>query len=211
MAIADVIDLLAGIRPGSRLDRIRRERPDARAQSQESWRALFEPVHFGPVSVTERFAVAAFVAALGGEPAARLFYAGTLERLDPELARTVAIVAEAGATTGPYGGYPQGPLSVEDRDGPSFAVPSPHRAALGRRLTAAFEHAHLLVFHPRDAAPASLQKLLDAGWTTPGIVTLSQLVAFLSFQIRVVTGLSALLAADATLAADAARTVEEPA
>ena len=43
----------------------------------------------------------------------------------------------------------------------------------------------MLVFHPRDAAPASLQALLDAGWSATDIVTLSQLVAFLSFQIRV--------------------------
>ena len=55
-----------------------------------------------------------------------------------------------------------------------------------------FEHAHLLVFHPRDAAPADLQALLDAGWSTTDIVTLSQLVAFLAFQIRVVAGLRVL-------------------
>jgi uncharacterized protein YciW len=55
----------------------------------------------------------------------------------------------------------------------------------------------LLVFRPRDASPAALQSLLDAGWSTTGIVTLSQLVAFLSFQIRVVAGLRALAAAPA--------------
>jgi uncharacterized protein YciW len=54
------------------------------------------------------------------------------------------------------------------------------------------QHAHAPVFHPRDAGAADLQKLLDAGWSTTGIVTLSQLVAFLSFQIRVVAGLRAL-------------------
>lgn len=37
-----------------------------------------------------------------------------------------------------------------------------------------------------------LQALLDAGWSTTEIVTLSQLVAFLSFQIRVVVGLRVL-------------------
>ena len=64
--------------------------------------------------------------------------------------------------------------------------------SLGPRLAAAFEHVHMLVFHPRDAAPASLQALLDGGWSTTDIVTLSQIVAFLSFQIRVVTGLRTL-------------------
>jgi CMD domain protein len=71
-------------------------------------------------------------------------------------------------------------------------VGAPIRPALGPRLAAAFEHVHMLVFHPRDAAPASLQALLDAGWSTTGIVTLSQIVAFLSFQIRVVIGLRTL-------------------
>ena len=40
--------------------------------------------------------------------------------------------------------------------------------------------------------PAALQALLDAGWSTTDIVTLSQIAAFLSFQIRVVAGLRAL-------------------
>ena len=48
----------------------------------------------------------------------------------------------------------------------------------------------MLVFHPRDAAPPYLQALVDAGWSTTGIVVISQLVAFLSYQIRVVAGLA---------------------
>lgn len=48
------------------------------------------------------------------------------------------------------------------------------------------------VFHPRDAEPAALQRLLDTGLSTTDIVTLSQIVAFLSFQIRVVAGLAVL-------------------
>ena len=66
------------------------------------------------------------------------------------------------------------------------------KAPLGPRLAAAFEHTHMLVFHPRDAAAPSLQALLDAGWSTDAVVTLSQLVAFLAFQIRVVSGLRVL-------------------
>lgn len=53
------------------------------------------------------------------------------------------------------------------------------------------------MFRPREASPEALQKLLDAGWSTTAIVTLSQIVAFLAFQIRVVTGLTALAAAGA--------------
>src|SRR6185436_8199284 len=102
-----------------------------------------------------------------------------------------AAIAEA-RTKGPYGRYPAGPLSREDTAGLSYGVGAANRQALGLRLAAAFEHVHMLVFHPRDAAPPALQALLDAGWSTTDIVTLSQIVAFLSFQIRVVTGLRLL-------------------
>jgi uncharacterized protein YciW len=37
-----------------------------------------------------------------------------------------------------------------------------------------------------------MQPLLDAGWSTTDVVTLSQIAAFLSFQIRVVAGLRVL-------------------
>src|SRR5262249_31299328 len=102
--------------------------------------------------------------------------------------------ATAATTKGPYGAFPKGPLSKEDAAGPIHRVADSNRAALGARLAAAFEHVHMLVFHPRDADARSLQSLLDAGWTTTQIGTLSQLVAFLSFQIRVVAGLKVLAA-----------------
>jgi uncharacterized protein YciW len=88
-------------------------------------------------------------------------------------------------------------LSAENVAGPLYAVAEPHHAALGVRLAAAFDHVHLLVFHPRDANAAGLQKLLDADWSNTGIVTLSQLVAFLAFQIRAVAGLRTLAATPA--------------
>ena len=83
----------------------------------------------------------------------------------------------AGATTGPYGAYPAGQLSREDVAGPRHRVAETRRAVLGERVSAALDHAHLLVFHPRDAEPAALHRLLDAGVSTTEIVTLSQLVA----------------------------------
>ena len=82
-----------------------------------------------------------------------------------------------------------------------YALDGALRTVLGDKLAAAFEQAHLLVFHPRDASPAGLQALLDAGWDNTDIVILSQLVAFLSFQIRVVLGLRTLQAHPATTAA----------
>src|ERR1700682_3595512 len=48
----DVIDTLAGIKPGTALDAIRHRRPDARNQAQESYRALFAPEIAGGVAAT---------------------------------------------------------------------------------------------------------------------------------------------------------------
>jgi CMD domain protein len=193
----DVIDTLTGIKPGSALDAIRHRRPEARSQAQASYRALFAPEISGGVALTERFAVAAFVTGLHGRAETASFYGAGLAAsgASPELRRaidTAIAAAKAVNARGPYGSYPAGPLSREDAAGPIHRVAAEIRNALGPRLAAAFDHMHLLVFHPRDAAPAALQALLDAGWSTTDIVTLSQIAAFLSFQIRVVAGLRAL-------------------
>lgn len=194
---ADVIDTLAGITPGSHLDSVRRtRRAVAREQAQKSYASLFAAPDFGSFEPLERFAVAVFVAGLHGQSAIKDFYGAKLRGAAATDATCAAIDAEiaAAATKGPYGAYPKGPLSKEDTPGPVHSVAGTNREALGTRLSAAFEHVHMLVFHPRDAAPPSLQAMLDAGWTTDAVVTLSQLVAFLSFQIRVVAGLKVLAA-----------------
>ncbi len=194
---ADVIDTLAGIAPGSSIDTARRtRRPTAREHAQKSYDSLFRPADYGGFGPLERFAVAVFVGGLHGQAAICDFYAEKLRSSAATDATRAAIDAEiaAAATKGPYGAYPAGPLSKEDTTGPVHRVADKHREALGPRLASAFEHVHMLVFHPRDAAPPSLQAMLDAGWTTTDVVTLSQLVAFLSFQIRVVAGLKVLAA-----------------
>lgn len=196
--LPDVIDRLAGIQPGDWLDTLRRHRLQARTHAQESYRALFAPTAPAPGTVkqVERLAVAAFVAGLHQQPDAAAFYAAALVAQDAGAGLAQAIAAEVsrGAAQGPYGSYPEGPLSRENTDGPIYAVGEAQRAVLGARLSAALAHAHLLIFRPRDASPASLQALLDAGWSATDIVILSQLVAFLSFQIRVIVGLRALAA-----------------
>ncbi|MGF9757991.1 CMD domain protein [Microvirga sp. 0TCS3.31] len=201
--ISDVIDHLAGIRPGSSLDRLRDQRPQARENAQKSYQALFEPEFPGDVTALERYAVATFVVGLHRQPHVADFYAAYLQTLgSPEIVATLEAEIARGTTEGPYGRYPQGSLTVEDVEGPDYQVSADHKDRLGSRLAAALEHAHLLVFHPRDASPTALQKLLDAGWSTTDVVTLSQLVAFLSFQIRVVAGLKALAGAPVLETAD---------
>jgi len=192
--VADVIDTLADIAPGSPLDKARTRRTVARQQAQASYLSLFKPSSPGGVSALERHAVAAYVAGLHGQPQAEAFYGAGLSDAGGTVAlkAAIAMAVAAGRTEGPYGAFPKGPLSVEDKAGPVYRVAADLRAALEPRLVAAFEHTHMLVFHPRDAAAPSLQALLDAGWSTTDVVTLSQLVAFLAFQIRVVSGLRVL-------------------
>ncbi|MDI9219327.1 alkylhydroperoxidase domain protein [Pantoea sp. EA-12] len=60
------------------------------------------------------------------------------------------------------------------------------RFAVGRAF------AERLSLHPVDATPQHIQNLQQAGWTPRGIVTLAQLVAFVSFQSRLLTGLRLL-------------------
>lgn len=182
----DVIDHLAGIAPGSRLDAVRRQRIEARTHAQASYDSLFTPVAEAGFPRAERRAVAAFVALLHNQPDCAAHYTAPL---DADTLRAIRAEAARAQATGPFGNYPQGPLSAENRPGKLFRADP---ALLGPHLAAALTHTHMLLFHPRDAAPAHLQALVDAGWSTPAIVTLSQLVAFLSFQIRVVAGFRAM-------------------
>jgi CMD domain protein len=194
MSNDDVIDRLAGLAPDSPLAQIRDRKPVTRQQAQQSYRALFEPAETGDVTPQERFALASFVAGLHGQEEAVAFYSAGLA---PGLAAALAEEVSRGRAVGPYGTYPKGPLSVEDVAGPNYTVTAANRSVLGERLSAALAHVHLLVFHPRDASAPELQRLLDAGWSNTGIVTLSQLVAFLAFQLRAAAGLRTLAATGA--------------
>jgi CMD domain protein len=191
---ADVIDRLVGIGSESPLHAIRLRRPEARTHAQASYRALFAPDNPGHVTLEERFAVGTFVAGLHSAAETHAFYTGELAATgaSPSVREAVETAIRDARGKGPYGSFPNGPLSREDTAGPVYRVGADTARVLGPRLAAAFAHVHLLVFHPRDAEPAALQALLDAGWSTTDVVTLSQITAFLSFQIRVVAGLRIL-------------------
>lgn len=189
---ADVIDLLAGLAPDSPLSRLRDQRPQARENAQLSFEALLEPADPGSFTLSERYAVASFVALLHGFDEAAAFYTDLLEDESSELLVWIRQAAAQSATSGPFGHYRESGLASESTDGERWA-PTPAQAeALGDRLTAALVHAHLLVFRPREASPEAMRALVAAGWGADEIVSLSQLVAFLSFQLRVAWGLRAL-------------------
>jgi CMD domain protein len=147
----DVIDTLAGIKPGSALDAIRNRRPDARNQAQASYHALFAPEDFGEVTATERFAVAAVVTGLHGGVETASFYAAGLAAsgTSPDFCRAFDTAIATAKGQGPYGSYPPGPLSREDTAGPIHHVAADTRHALGSRLAAAFDQ-----YAPAGVPPA---------------------------------------------------------
>lgn len=201
---ADIIDQFLSIASGSRLDALRRHREIARDNIQKAYVGLFQPIDTAEVSLVERLAIASFVAGLHDQLVVSEHYAHRLATTEngADISALINAEIERGLTQGPYGIYPAGPLSSENKAGPHYTVAADNRRLLGTRLAAALEHAHLLILRPRDASRAALQSLLDAGWSTAGIVTISQLVAYLAFQIRIVEGLSALAAsADQTVLA----------
>lgn len=99
-----------------------------------------------------------------------------------------------------------GPLSPAERAGIALQVAATHAdaelaahyqalvasrggAPKGARWQAIREHVELMVSAPREAGPADLAELRAAGLTEGAIVTLAQLVTFVSYQTRVTTGL----------------------
>jgi len=185
----DIIDRLVG----TSLD-LRNRRPITKEQTQASFDALFNNQTPGSFTKLERFAVALFVASLHRDQQALEFYTEKLRALSPSHVALIEQAAASALTNGPYGTYPDGPLSNENKAGINWQLDEKEEAQLGEKLSRALEHAHFLTFHPRDAHSSRLATLKSAGWDTATIVTLSQLVSFLSYQLRIAHGLRALAA-----------------
>lgn len=191
---SDRIDALAGIAPDSPLDELRRRRPVTREQLQASYDALFSPVDDTDFTATERALVAAFATRLTAQDETAAAYAEAAAQTGVALAELVLEEADAAAVSGPYGDFVEAGLQGENADGLRYEPSDDVTAAVGERLAAALAHTHLLTFRPREAHDEALDRLLAAGWSVDGIVTLSQLVSFLAFQQRVAAGLRVLSA-----------------
>lgn len=159
----DIISALAGVAPGSPLAELRAERPEATEHAQGSYTALFDPEEPVGLSPVERFAIAVRVATIHE----------ATEAIEHYTARLIA--------SGPT---PEIVTAAKSYSQVSASVPA--------RLRAALKHAELLSRHPIDATSDHLQLLADAGLATVEIVVLSQIIAFVSFQVRVITTLKLL-------------------
>ncbi|KUY83263.1 CMD domain-containing protein [Burkholderia sp. RF4-BP95] len=166
-AAPDTIDAIAGLRESDAVAMLRRARDKVLLHTRLAEAALFD--------------AALFDAAL---PDLSL-----IERL--HAARYVAQRSNAHALAATYrarlidaGGTPD---DIARSDADAFD-------ALPRRLGALLAHARRLTLSPVDARPSDLDALKSAGFTTPAIVALSQLVAFVAYQLRVAAAARALQA-----------------
>ena len=159
----DVLNALLGIVEGSHLAALRTERAAATRHTQGSYVALFGDHPATSVTRAERLAAALRVAVLHDEHALIEHFTALLTNCSPDLVEVVA--------------------------GASVRLPSD---GLPGRLPAILKHVELLVLDPSAASPADLDQLRAAGLTAPEIVTVSQLVAFTSYLIRVYVGLALL-------------------
>ena len=74
---------------------------------------------------------------------------------------------------------------------------SPDATALTNpRLRAMLVFTQTLITNPIKGDKPALMKLVEAGLSTPASVALAQLIAFVSYQLRVVAGLKAMQAAE---------------
>jgi CMD domain protein len=159
---ADIINQLAGLAAGSELARLRAERPETLQFAQGSYLALLEPDDPGGVTQLEREAIALRVATLE-----RCLDVAELHR---ERLRTLDVTEKMIAA-----------IEVGS-DGVGLPV----------RLTAILRHSDLLTTSSRTGSPAALELLREAGLTARDIVTVSQLIAYLSYQIRTIATLRAM-------------------
>ena len=188
--MTDIITVLSGIDPDGALASTRTQRQQALDNAQRSFESLLEPINPGTFSFGERYAVATYVTGLHRDQTAFDFYAELLLDDAPgSLRDAVAVAVNEGLSVGPAGTYRETGLVGESQPVPSLRH---DQAALGGRLAAAFDVAHLMVFHPRDSRPEVLGHLSGAGWSADDVVSLTQLVSFLAFQLRVVHGLRVL-------------------
>lgn len=158
----DLLDQLAGIQPGSAAAAARALRPEAARYTQESYDALLEPADFAGVSRAERYLIALRVAVLDRSQPLIDHYAAALRAQDVPAEKIDAVL--------------QGTNS----------------AALTPREQAILAHTERLTLEPRSATPEHLAELKQHDLTARDIVSIAQLIAFMSFQVRVLAGLKLL-------------------
>ncbi|WP_122316847.1 CMD domain protein [Pseudomonas cichorii] len=158
----DVLDSLLGIAPGTDLYKVRHARDKVVAATQGSHELFFDPGLQDNLSLAERLLVAYYVCRLTPQALLADYY---LEQLQAQAVDPALIAA-----------IDHGAIASLD------AV----------RLQAILGFTRTLIESPVEGDRAALQTLQDAGLSSSEIVVLAQLIAFLSYQVRLAAGLGAL-------------------
>jgi uncharacterized protein YciW len=160
----DTIDAILGVKPGSNIAELRARKPELAEELEAFYQSIFEPSSesAAQLSVRNRALVAVRVASHTGSAAVSAWYQ--------------QLAFEHGATRDEIG-------RVEDLTN-TWSTPT--------TLGAAIRHADLLTTTPSATSAADLQALKEAGLTPAGIVSLSQTIAFVSYQLRLIAALRAL-------------------
>jgi CMD domain protein len=162
MTETDVVDLAAGLAPASQIAALRRQREVFVRHTQGSRDVLLAPADPAGVSLIERAAVALCVASVEQDVALMAQYRSRLQQLGADAAT----------------------LAIAERDTAAKDLPP--------RLAAILDHVRLVATAPGTATQARLDALRAAGLAPRDIVVIVQIVAFVSYQVRVVAGLRAL-------------------
>jgi CMD domain protein len=155
----DVINQLAGLSPDSPVARLRTERSDVARFAQGSYEAFLETADVAGVSQRERESIALRVALLTPNASVAEWHRNRLRALGISDSAIAAVEQ-----------YPPG-------------------ADLTAREAAILRHTDLLVREPGEATPEHIAALKAVGLGARDIVTIAQLIAFESFQVRVVAAL----------------------
>lgn len=171
-ASTDVIDRIADVAPGSATYATRHKREKVAAATQRSYDALFDPA-LPDLTPADRLCVALYACTLSNASGPAAHYAQRLASIGVD--RTV--------------------IDPIAQNSPDALEGQPSR------LRAMLNFTRTLIEAPIEGDKAALERLRDAGIPTPAVVALAQLIAFLSYQIRLTAGLRALQALNETEAA----------
>ncbi len=175
----DLVARLAGLAPDSPIVALRAHRAESTRQTQASHQTLFD-AEPDDLPLAERLAAAAYAAALANASAASAVYRERLHALGASGEYAAALLDRL---------THDHDHSVDQADADALLAAEPSR------LSAILAHTRAVTLTPAQTAaqgPAALASLQNAGLSTRAIVVLSQLIAFVAYQVRVVAALRAL-------------------
>jgi uncharacterized peroxidase-related enzyme len=169
----DLMDALVPLSTGDPARALRHQRDKVVAATQGSHEAIFDPAITG-LTMVERLLAAHEIARLS-ECAPLLAHYRAVLRALPALDPEMRAIVDGSADV----------------------------QALPLRLRAVLHFAATLSLRPVEGDKASLLALVSAGLATADVVLLAQLIAYVSYQVRVLVGLQALASAGAVAVATA--------